>query len=162
VEVQHLNLREKMRAAFREIERHREVNPERLLAEILLHAVLRHRFKSEPIACKLFYQSGSTTKTFGNAHIVHGEPQDQLWLGRATLATAATYDAVLSAVLDELSHILDPDLLKEAREVILTLREPQHLLPTTLEAALKRNSPVDDLMDVLSIPRPAVVSETSN
>jgi Cap4 SAVED domain/Cap4 dsDNA endonuclease len=152
VEVQHLNLREKMRAAFREIKRHREVNPERLLAEILLHAVLRHRFKSEPIACKLFYQSGTATKTFGNAHIVHGEAQDQLWLGRATLATAETYDAVLSAVLDELSHILDPDLLKEEREVILTLREPQHLLPTTLEAALKRNSPVDDLMEVLCIP----------
>jgi hypothetical protein len=152
VEVQHLNLRQKMRAAFREIERHREVNPDRLLAEILLHAVLRHHFRSEPIACKLFYQSGAGTKTFGNAHIVHDEAQDQLWLGRAALATAATYDAVLATVLDELSHVLDPDFLKEEREVILTLREPQHLLPTTLEAALKRNSPVDDLMEVLCVP----------
>jgi hypothetical protein len=122
VEVQHLNLRQKMRAAFREIERHREINTDRLLAEILLHAVLRHRFRSEPIACKLFYQSGAGTKTFGNAHIVHGEAQDQLWLGRATLATAATYDSVLATVLDELSHVLDPDFLKEEREVILTLR----------------------------------------
>lgn len=151
-EVQHLNLRHKMRAAFREIARNREVNPERLLAEILLHAVLRHRFKSEPIACKLFYQSESGTKAFGNAHIVHGGAQDQLWLGRASLATAATYDTVLAAIVEELSHVLDRDFLKKEREVILTLREPQHLLPTTLEAALKRNSPIDDLMEVLCIP----------
>lgn len=152
VEVQHLNLRQKTRAAFREIERHREVNTDRLLAEILLHAVLRHRFKSEPIACKLFYRSGAGTKTFGNAHIVHGEGQDQLWLGRATLATPKTYDSVLATVLNELSYMLDPDFLKEEREVILTLREPQHLLPTTLEAALSRNSPVDDLIEALCIP----------
>ena len=152
VEVQHLRLRQKMRAAFQEIERHREVNPERLLAEILLHAVLRHQFKTEPIACKLFYQSGTRTKTFGNAHIVHRVSQDQLWLGRATLATAATYDAMVAAIVDELSHVLDTDFLKDEREVILTLREPQHLLPTTLEAALARNTPVDNLLEVLWIP----------
>ena len=152
VEVQHLNLRQKMRAAFQEIERHREVNPERLLAEILLHAVLRHQFQTEPIACKLFYQSSTGTKTFGNAHIVHGVARDQLWLGRAMLATAVTYDTVLKAIVDELSHVLDPDFLKDEREVILTLREPQHLLPTTLEMVLKRNTPVDDLLEVLCIP----------
>jgi hypothetical protein len=147
VEVQHLNLRQKMRAAFQEIERHREVNPERLLAEILLHAVLRHQFQTEPIACKLFYQSSTGTKTFGNAHIVHGVARDQLWLGRAMLTTAVTYDTVLKAIVEELSHVLDPDFLKNEREVILTLREPQHLLPTTLEVVLKRNTPVDDLLE---------------
>lgn len=152
VEVQHLNLRQKLCSALREIERHRDVNPERLLAELLLHALLRQRFRSEPIACKLFYQSRSGTKMFGSAHIIHGGAQDQLWLGRATVATAATYDAVLKAIVEELSLVLDRDLLKDEREVILTLREPQHLLPTTLEAALERNSPIDDLLEVLCIP----------
>ncbi len=151
VEVQHLNLRQKLRAAFQRIEHDREVNLDRLLAEMLLHAVLRHRFQSEPVACKLFYQSAGATKTFGNAHIVHGV-RDELWLGRATLATVATYDAVLASVMTELEGVLDPDFLKQEREVILTLREPQHLLPTTLEEALKRNSPIDDLLKVLCIP----------
>jgi hypothetical protein len=154
VQVQHLNLRQKLRAAVREIERHRDVEIGRLLAEMLLHAVLRHQFQSEPIACKLFYRTASgRTRTFGNAHIIrlHGE-RDELWLGRATLATAASYEAVLASVLSELSGILDPDFLNEEREVILSLREPQHLLPTTLEEALARNSPVDDLLNAVCIP----------
>lgn len=153
VEVQHLNLRQKLREAVRQIERHREVNTDRLLAEMLLHAVLRHRFISEPIACKLFYQSSGGTKTFGNAHIVHHpNAPDELWLGRATLATISTYEAVVSAVANELATVLDPDFLKNERDIILTLREPQHLLPTTLESALARHTPVDDLLEVLCIP----------
>lgn len=151
VEVQHLNLRQKLQSAFREIERHREIDINRLLAEMLLHAVLRHRFQSEPIACKLFYRSAEGTKTFGNAHVIHGSP-DELWLGRGTLATHATYDDVLASIVSELESVLDPDFLKNEREVILTLREPDHLLPTTLEDALNRNTPIDDLLEVLCIP----------
>ena len=151
VEVSHLNMRQKVKTAIREIERHREVDLDRLLAEMLLHAVLRHMFQSEPIACKLFFQSAGATKTFGNAHIIHGE-RDELWLGRAILVAASTYDAVLTSIMKELDEVLDPDFIKQEREVILTLREPQHMLPTTLEEALRRNTPIDDLLAVLCIP----------
>lgn len=152
VDVQQLNLRQKMRAAIRQIEQNRDIHADRLLAEMLLHAVLRHRFGSEPIACKLFYRSAGGTKTFGNAHIVHSTTQDELWLGRAVMATATDYDTVLRIACEELSHVLDPDFLKDEREIILTLREPQHLMPTTLEGALSKYSPIDDLLDVLCIP----------
>jgi len=152
VEIQHLNLRQKMKAAYRQVESNRDIEPSRLLAEILLHAVLRHRFASEPVACKLFYRTASGTKTFGNAHIVHSGDRDELWLGRAALTTASDYDNMLLLVCGELSHVLDPDFLKDEREVILTLREPQHMLPTTLDTALSRLSPVDDLLEVLCVP----------
>lgn len=123
-----------------------------LLAEILLHAVLRHHFKSEPIACKLFYASASGTKTFGNAHILHGNEGDELWLGRASITTASLYDSVVDSIMTEISHVLDQDFLKEEREVIVTLREPQHLLSTTIDSVLKRHAPIDDLIQSLCLP----------
>jgi hypothetical protein len=150
VAVQGQNLREKLRLALKRINAEREIDVDRIMAEMLLHAILRHRFQSEPIACKLFYQSGSTLRTFGNAHIVHGD-SDMLWLGRALIAPSDTHEQVLASVMAELANILDPEFLKEEREVIMTLREPQHLQFTTLEDALKRLSPIDDLISVLSI-----------
>jgi hypothetical protein len=120
------------------------------MAEMLLHAVLRHHLKSEPIACKLFVKSGTSTKVFGNAHIVHSNP-DHLWLGRANVTTSTTYESVLASIAAELEGVLSADFLKEEREVIISLREPQHLLPTTLETAFRANTPIDDLLSVMCI-----------
>jgi hypothetical protein len=151
VEVQHLNIRHKLRASVKQIKVNRDIDVTRIMAEVLLHAVLRHHLKTEPIACKLFFQSGGVLKTFGNAHILHGL-RDELWLGRAIVLKASNYDAMLRSVMAELQGVLDPDFLKQERQVILTLREPQHLLLTTLEEALKPNTPVDDLLEVICVP----------
>ncbi|MCD2476566.1 DUF1837 domain-containing protein, partial [Staphylococcus aureus] len=43
---------------------------DRLIAELILHAILRSRQNSEPIACKVFYKSAGKLSEFGNAHIV--------------------------------------------------------------------------------------------
>jgi hypothetical protein len=152
VSVQHLRMREKTRYALRAIKRKRDLSPEQLLAETLLHAVVRQTLGSEPIACKLFYQSPTGLRSFGSAHIVHATSGDELWLGRASVATAESYNEVIGSVIVELEHVLDADFLKEERETILTLREPQHLLPTTLEAALSKNTPIDDLVSTLCVP----------
>jgi Cap4 SAVED domain len=152
VSVQHLRMRQKTRDAVRAIRRQKALTTEQLVAETLLHAVVRQTLGSEPIACKLFYESATGLRSFGSAHIVHRETHDELWLGRAAVATAETYDQVVGTVVAELEHVLDPDFLKDERETIITLREPQHLLPTKLEAALSKNAPIDDLVDALCIP----------
>lgn len=52
---------------------------DRLIAELILHAILRSRQNSEPIACKVFYKSAGKLSEFGNAHIVQVPDQnDQL------------------------------------------------------------------------------------
>src|SRR5712671_3370323 len=132
--VQHLQLRQKTRGAIRAIKQRRDLAADQLLAEVILHAVVREALGSEPIACKLFYQSATGLRSFGSAHIVHAEAGDELWLGRAAVARAASYNDVIDKVVAELAHVLDADFLKDERETILALREPQHLLPTTLEA----------------------------
>jgi hypothetical protein len=97
--------RRKTKDAVQAIKRHRAISPEELLAEALLHAVIRQSLGSEPIACKLFYQSGAGLRSFGSAHIVHAETGDELWLGRATVATAASYKEVVAKVLAEVAHV---------------------------------------------------------
>jgi hypothetical protein len=152
VSVQHLQLRQKTKDAVKAIRRQRNLSVDRLMAETLLHALIRQTQGSEPIACKLFCQSAIGLQSFGSAHIIHSDDGDTLWLGRAVVATAASHDDVMAATLEELKHVLRADFLKEERETILTLREPQHLLPTSLEAALSRNAPIDDLIGALCIP----------
>lgn len=150
--VHHLQLRQKTRDAVKAIKRQRALSDQQLVGETLLHVVIRQTFGSEPIACKLFYQSATGMRSFGSAHIVHSAAGDTLWLGRAAIATADTHAAILQATLADLDYVLDPDFLKEERETILTLREPLHLLPTSLEAALARNAPIDGVMQALCIP----------
>ena len=151
VGVDHLALREKFRSAVQRIEADSGLNPEHLLAEVLLHSVLRHYNQSEPIACKIFYKAGGGVKSFSNSHIVHGE-KDELWLGKPVLAKADSFSDVVKKVMEGLVEALDTDFLKQEREAILTLREPQHLLATNLETALLSHAPIDDFIAVLCIP----------
>jgi uncharacterized protein DUF1837/Cap4-like dsDNA endonuclease family protein len=150
--VQHLQMRQKTRASLRAIKRHSSISNSTLLAEALLHAILRQHLQSEPIACKIFYESSTGIKSFGHAHIVHSTVGDELWLGRAAVSTAAAYDDVLKNITSSLEKVLDADFLKDEREVILALREPRHLMPTSLENALSQHAPIDDLVDVICIP----------
>lgn len=152
VSLQHLQMRQKTRNAVRAIRQQSALTIDEILAETLLHAIIRQSLGSEPIACKLFYQSATGLRSFGSAHIVHGAEKDELWLGRAKVAMAASYEEIVATVVHELEHALDTDFLREERETIITLRQPQHLLPTKLEAALARNTPIDDLIDVICIP----------
>lgn len=152
VSIQHLQLRKKTKDAVQAIKRQRAVAVDQLMAETMLHALIRQTLESEPIACKIFCQSSTGLKSFGSAHIVHSIDGDTLWLGRTVVATASTHEDVINKTIAELEQVLQADFLKEERETILTLREPQHLLPTSLEGALSRNAPIDDLIDALCIP----------
>lgn len=151
VSLDHLHMRQKTRNAVRAIKQLSTVTVEQILAETLLHAVVRQSLGSEPIACKVFYRSSTGLSSFGNAHIVHGK-KDELWLGRARVATADSREAVVALVLDELKHTLDVDFLKEERETILALRQPQHLVPTKLENALASHTPIDEFVEALCVP----------
>lgn len=66
--VQHLQLRRKTRDAVKAIKRQSAASDQQLVGEALLHAVIRQTLGSEPIACKLFYQSATGMRSFGTAH----------------------------------------------------------------------------------------------
>lgn len=128
---------------------------ERLIAELMLHTILRSKKGSEPIACKVFYSSKGKLSEFGNAHIVHrpGE-SDQLWLGLSRMISIGAMDDIQ----EEISAVLDATISKAAlsaeREIIISLREPHHHLPTAekFNKALNINSPAQEMLSVLCFP----------
>lgn len=151
-EIDQLNLRRKLEEGFRAIRADQTLDENLLLGETLLHAVLRHFFASEPIACKIFHRSPSGDKLTKNAHIVHSTDGDQIWLGRAYLFKGTEWDGFLERAITALNDVLRTEILVEERDVILQLREPQHLLANSLEDALDRGSPIDALLQVLCLP----------
>ncbi|WP_171061407.1 MULTISPECIES: dsDNA nuclease domain-containing protein [unclassified Pseudomonas] len=132
-----------------------ELPRDRLIAELILHAILRSRQNSEPVACKVFYKSGGKLSEFGNAHIVQIPGQDdQLWLGLARLIEADTMDATLAQICGVLDATISETVLSSEREIIINLREPLHHQPKAdaFNQALHRNSSVDDMLNVLCFP----------
>jgi hypothetical protein len=124
---------------------------DRLLAELMLNAILRHYRNSEPIACKLFTKSAGVIHA-SSAHIVHTAGTDEIWLGQARLVAAATHASVVAEVVRQVEEAFDRDILKREREVIVHLRDPNHLRATNIERALSNNAKLDDFLSVLRIP----------
>lgn len=132
-----------------------ELPRDRLIAELILHAILRSRQNSEPVACKVFYKSAGKLSEFGNAHIVQMPGQDdQLWLGLARLIAINQMDATLAQICKVLDETISETVLSAEREIIISLREPLHHQPKAeaFNQALHRNSPVDEMLKVLCFP----------
>lgn len=146
-----LHARELTRRAVARIEQSRVVSDEELFAELMLHAVLRHYFDSEPVACKIYAGTGPN-RSITSAHIVPEDAGDQLWIGRSRITTAASHGAILKAVIAELEAAISSEFLKEERSLILTLREPRHMRATSLDTVLSARGKVEELRRCLHFP----------
>jgi hypothetical protein len=142
VEINQLNLRQKVESALKTVKAQHNLNLYQLMGETLLHSILRHHFGSEPIACKLFHRSHMGDRIVGNAHVIHHPDGDELWLGRARFFLGNDRDALIRDTCSELKSALSSDLLSEERQIILQLREPHHLLTNDLDDAFSNSSPV--------------------
>lgn len=132
-----------------------ELPHDRLIAELILHSILRSRQHSEPVACKVFYKSAGKLSEFGNAHIVQMPDQDdQLWLGLARMIKADDMDTTLEQIREILDETISETVLSAEREIIISLREPLHHQPKadSFNQALHRNSPIDDMLNILCFP----------
>lgn len=132
-----------------------ELPRDKLVAELILHAILRSRENSEPVACKVFYKAKGKLSEFGNAHIVrHPGQQDQLWLGMAHLIEVGDMESTLEKICSVLDATITETALSEEREIVINLREPHHHQPNAeaFNKALHRNAPVDDMLNVLCFP----------
>ncbi len=127
------------------------LDEEALLAQLLLHAVLRHYKASEPLTCKLFSLGGATADEM-NAHIVHSPAGDELWLGQSHITATRDLASLTGAVVQALEQTLDRDFLKKEREIIVQFREPQLLRPTNIERIFERHAKLDDMIKVLNVP----------
>ncbi len=143
---------EKFSSAITQITRDASLDYLTIMSETLLHAIIRNFFDSEPIACKIFSGSSDGIRHFGNAHIVHGQGGDELWLGRSSVVAAREFTEICDQITHDLKQLLHPDIFLKEKDIIISLREPQHLLPTSLEAAFDQGATFDRLLDHICIP----------
>lgn len=147
----HLSANRVLPRAIEECDAHGQTTSQSMLSELMLHAILRHHHKSEPIACKLFHMSAGTM-AFSSAHVILDDAGDQLWLGQTKMSAAADHDGIPSAIAAALSAAFDKDVLKRERKTILQLRHPRHLSNHNLGRSIAANGKVDDLLAVLHVP----------
>lgn len=147
----HLSARSVLLRAIEACDEQGQLTSKLLLSELMLHAILRHHHRSEPIACKIFHMSGDRL-AFSSAHVLLDASGDQLWLGQTRIATAADRTSMLSAIADTLKTGLDRDVLKRERKIILQLRHPKHLSEHNLGRSMAVNGKIDDLLSVLHVP----------
>jgi len=149
--INHLTARQLPAQALKALERHGVADIPQVVAAVMLHAILRHHFEAEPIACRIFFRvSGGVRAT--SAHIVQSADAEEIWLGRSKLITAATHREVVDEVLRELQTALSRDVLVEEREIIVQLREPHHLRADRLAPVLDAMAKTSDLLRVLRLP----------
>ncbi|WP_404334698.1 dsDNA nuclease domain-containing protein [Sphingomonas sp. MMS12-HWE2-04] len=137
--------------ALREIDNRGGVDMSKLVAALMLHAILRVHFQAEPIACRIFYSIAGTMRAT-SAHILQLEGRDEIWLGRSSLVTATSHLRVVDEVLAELRTALGRDVLKDERDIIIQLREPHHMRAHSLDALLTHTSKTADLLKVVRLP----------
>jgi hypothetical protein len=156
VTFQHHNLRQLMALAVAKIPSGPD-EKSRLIAEIILHSILRNDLNSEPIACKAFQiEKDGAFAEYGNAHIVHyrdGRP-DELWLGQAMLHATSKNTHLINDIAASLNSAISKAVLTKEKKIIISLREAQHLMPVSadLEKALSTNATLDDLVKILCFP----------
>jgi hypothetical protein len=143
---------EKFSSALTQISNDTSLDVSTIMSETLLHAIIRNFHDSEPIACKIFSGSKDGIRHFGNAHIVRRQGGDELWLGRSSIVAACGFDDVCKLVMQDLKDLLKPEILLKEKEIIISLREPQHLLPTDLDGAFDTGASFDRLLDHICIP----------
>lgn len=147
----HLAARRLPGDALKELDRRGSTDIRQLIAALMLHAILRHHFSAEPIACRIFFLVGGAMRA-SSAHIVHLPEGEEVWLGRSRLVTASSHKDVVNEVLAELRTALSRDVLKEERDIIIQLREPRHLMDDKLDTILSKTGKTSDLLNVMRLP----------
>lgn len=147
----HLSARRLPGEALKALDRRGPTDIAQLVSALILHAILRHHFSAEPIACRIFFLVAGKMRST-SAHIVPLATGDEIWLGRSRLVTASTHQAVVGQVLSELRTALTRDVLREERDIIIQLRETRHLRADNLDQTLKSTAKTSDLLKVLRLP----------
>ena len=122
--------------------------------ELLLHAVMRHEFNTEPAIAKLFFKDArnDTVKGFDAVHVVETPTEEfELWLGEVKF-----YDDIGRAMRDaeaELRAHTERDYLKDEFALITNKLDPGWPLTQRLAKALNyENVPLDEIFARVRIP----------
>lgn len=150
----HLTAHQVLRSAAKAVYETDEFNRRGEFGELMLHALVRQLFDSEPAVSKLYYKSSAndTVKGFDAVHIVAPPAGGdiELWLGEAKF-----YEDGRQAVRDvvrELKAHYDDDFLRAEFAVVTRYIDPTWEHSEALLELLDEHRSLDQIVDRLRVP----------
>lgn len=122
------------------------------LGEILLHAVVRQVFDTEPAIAKFFYKDGAndTVKGFDLVHVLATGTKLELWLGEVKFYDDVT--AAIREVLKELDAHFKRDYLRGEFAAITNKIDDAWPYAQKLRKLLHENTSLDEVFEAVCIP----------
>lgn len=121
--------------------------------ELLLHAIVRQEFGSEPAISKVFFKDtpNATVHGFDAVHLVTGNDGAlELWLGEAKFYGDAA--AAMTAVAKELHEHTDRDWLRTEFLAIGNKLDRTWAHSEAVRELIHRNRPIEDIFERIRIP----------
>lgn len=121
--------------------------------ELLLYAILREQFDTEPIVSKLFLKTSAneTVKGFDSVHARENEDGEvELWLGEVKFYS--DINKAVASVTDELDKHLSPDKLREEFICVGPHVEKGSRYEAAVMRLLDGGTSLDDVFPVICIP----------
>ncbi len=120
--------------------------------ELLLHAVLRQVFDTQPAISKIYYKdsANNTVKGFDAVHVVATPTSLELWLGESKF-----YDDASQAIRDvvkELAVHTTTDFLRNEFAALVNKLDPAWPHSDRLKRLLAPQTSLDQVFDVLCVP----------
>lgn len=123
--------------------------------ELLLHAVLRQVFQSEPAVSKIFFKDGpnDTVKGFDSVHVVvppEGDADLELWLGEVKFYN--NLGSAITAVVPELADHLDADYMRREFAFVGNKVDPNWPHAARFKRLIHENTSLDRVFKTLVVP----------
>lgn len=120
--------------------------------ELLLHAICRDIFGSQPAISKIIFKDArnNTVKGFDSVHVIEADKKLELWLGEVKF-----YDNLAKAIYDvtsELAVHLKADYLRDEFVPVVNMLDPNWPHTPRIERLLDENTSLDEVFDTLTIP----------
>lgn len=120
--------------------------------EVLLHAMIRQRFKTIPAISKYYYKDASndTVKGFDAVHVVVNGDELELWLGEAKFYEKLS-DAI-TAITEELKEHTQRDYLRNEFAAITNKIDDSSPFAGKLKKLIDKNTSLDEIFARTCIP----------
>jgi hypothetical protein len=120
--------------------------------EVLLHAIVRQRFKSIPLISKIYFKDSpnDTAKGFDGVHIVDGGDGLELWLGEAKFY--GDISRAMTEAVDSLEAHFALDFLRREFLAIRRKVDPRQPLPKGALDFFEPNVSLDQIVKSIHVP----------
>lgn len=129
------------------------------LAEIVLYAIMKHKYNALPVVPKIFYKQNAQDNAKGadSVHIVlEGDDDFSLWFGEAKFFNSIE-DSRLPSIITSVGNSLKTDKLKKENSIItniadIDLLEINDQLKKKIKDSLSHQASIDTLKPKINIP----------